>query len=56
MSYRKPDTTCRRPAKGASKEELRALHKRKMMGKFFRNIEQHDPAAQPAKSKKGAYE
>ena len=32
-------TPCRRPPKGTSKEELRALHKQKMQGKFFRNLE-----------------
>ena len=30
-------TQCKRPPKGTPKSILKALHKRKMMGKFFRN-------------------
>lgn len=35
----KTSTICRRPPRGTPKEELRRLHKEKMMGKFFRNRE-----------------
>ena len=30
-------TPCKRLPKGTSKEDLKTLHKMKMMGKFFRN-------------------
>lgn len=42
---RPPDTTCRRPPKGTSKEDLAARQKAKVMGKFFRN---QDPASHRA--------
>ncbi len=39
MTYLRNRPPCTRPPAGTSKEYLKALHKRKMMGKFFRNAD-----------------
>lgn len=44
-------TQCKRPPKGTPKPVLKALHKSKMMGKFFRNVRMSTGWIRPANHK-----
>lgn len=48
-----PTTTCRRPPRGTSKQDLEARHKAKMMGKFFRNQDPEHHCAGHIQNHKG---